>query len=322
MTKTARTPTLSAACFLGWAIGLLAANCLAIDLQTAFDNGTVPAGTHVYYETLVIDHAMGGSTTGEGMATTGHKTGSGWNRPDRNKATRLVFTGPKEEPAIRWKSTQAYRLENLGIEHANGGVGILYPATKGWGASMNRLEQVSFIGCGVGFQAGENENDPNCADVVFDQCLFERCGAGFRSVNHQAVNFDFRSCNWNYNTTAIDCDRGGNVRVWGGQTYGLKKSFLRIGFGGINVSPFSILGVRFDRSPARDPIPLIVDASTAQSTVLGSVQACQMTGAGKSDGHGQPLFVLPSKYRRDNEIRVGQFSTTANVDLTPQRASK
>ena len=323
----ARTPLIIATYLLGWAIGLLAANCFGIDLQEKINNaGTdtvIAPGTHYVDTTLVINHSNGGGLFGGGMPAVGHKSKSGWRtRADRDKSTRLVFTGPKDQPAIRWKSTQAFCMARMGVEHANGGVGILYPATKGWGASMNKLTHVSFIGCSVGFQAGENEKDPNCADVVFDQCLFERCDTGFRSMNHQGVNYDFRSCNWNQCGTAIDVDRGGNVRVWGGQTYGLRESFLRIGYGGPNTMPCSIVGTRFDRQPKRDNIPLVVDASDAQSTIKVAVDACQMTGAGKSDGHGQPLFVLPAKYRKDNEIRVGQFSTTANVDLTPQRASK
>lgn len=161
-----------------------------------------------------------------------------------SKPTRLLWTGPKGGTLLAIDRSIGQSFRDLQLD-GGGTAGRLVHLTSapGWGTGGQRFERVVLRHADTGIEAGAQELDINCDDLVVDQVRFVQLDTGFRTVNHQAVSFHFRSLTVQQVGTMFDFVRGGNLNVdgWAAGSFDL---LLRVGYGGPNAGVFRFAGGR------------------------------------------------------------------------------
>ena len=244
---------------------------------------------------IVIRRLHGGKIEGVGPTYAPPGVGSGWATDRATQAVTTIIANDPSKPLVTLEDVINTTLEGFGLK--TDGVGILYVNGPGFGSSYLRLTRVAFWGGTVGFQAGEKQSDKNCADVLFDQCLWSQCKTGFLCVNTQGMNYHFvNQCWWLHTPRAVVFDDGGNSILRDCCGYGV-GTWLTVNSGGGNLSPIRISNLFSDRNGDIPPA-VIVDCSEAirpTRVVVDGVRVTRVAGdAEKWTGRG--YYYLPKRF--------------------------
>jgi len=298
-----------------------------VDEAFAADAGPIrlPRGVIRYDETLVISRRNGGVIRGAGACYAPDRPEApqvGWLDPAVRRGTLLHYTGPADRPAVLIRDSLHLVLGDLAIQ-ADGGVGLSFEVSRGWGNNYHTLERVWLLACKTGVVCGRSGTPFNCADLSFQGCGFRRCQTGFKSYADQNVGYWFTNgCYWLSCERAIDLVRGGNVAVRDAGTNGPMTAFLTIRQGGVNNAISKIDFLRIDRTGGDTSDRFrVVDASEARGTVRVVVDGLQITNLAGDDWDGWKLFTVAEDDNPSYQIDVRHVIAPRGADVEPGVAS-
>lgn len=167
-----------------------------------------------------------------------------------NRGTILkARAGNAGAPLLNLDGTAGFTIANLtiwgntsaSIVGASNGIRLQNVPSSGLGSGVAKLDQVVFLWCAVGFDAGSIDGGSdgvhdtnNAGDVSFVRCLWSHCTESFQSNQDQNVNFDFYGCQAFNTDIAVHVKKGGNVNAVNFATYDAVR-VLKVDHGGANV---------------------------------------------------------------------------------------
>ncbi|MDW8263243.1 MAG: hypothetical protein RMJ35_12020 [Phycisphaerales bacterium] len=200
----------------------------------------LPGGVYRIHRSIRVDGLGPIRIEGEGYGDASNPEGTGF----RSQPTRLLWTGEPGGTLLQLDNSVGLSFRQMQFDGGGKAGRLVHLRSKpGWGTGNIRFTSVLFRAADVAIQCGEQEQDFNCADNIYDEVYFIECRTGLRTVNHQSVNHHFRSLVVHRVGVALDCQRGGNVTVesW---TAGAFDLLLRVGFGGVYAGTYRFTGGR------------------------------------------------------------------------------
>ena len=149
-----------------------------------------PPGTYRITKTLSLSKISGASLLGHG------------------RTTRIVWNGPLNQ-VMFWSNGSAWaRYRGLIWDGANrASVGVDH-ASKSYYETRVRHQDEEFINFrNAGIRVGYNQVLPT-AEMMFRNCLFQKCGSGVEFLDYNDYNNDFEGCDFRDCGIAINCHVG------------------------------------------------------------------------------------------------------------------
>ncbi len=205
----------------------------------------IPAGIHTIREPWSISEVSYAQLRGRSASPYGET--HGWNRT--TPTCRLVFDIPAGEPAIHLTKVRGIDFSRFAITRTTPGPLFQMNFVTGWGVGKMRFSRMGFVGAadadvdGVVFGTEVKEG---CNDTsTFDFCEFFNLRAAIVQRNEQSCALRARDCSFHFCKEAVRSERGGDVALDGGDSYGTPIIF-RILTAGTNVANFALRDFRVD----------------------------------------------------------------------------
>lgn len=181
--------------------------------------------------------------------------------------------GWNNDSTVRFKWTGAaggtmFRMNILGCQFENiifdandiaGVKGTVLYSEPGWGCGYNEFNRCRWTGfkrqnngesapadtVQLQFGLGDSSGEINCADNLFNHCMFDGGLVAIRSTTHQAVNNRFIKPDFITLNKVFDNVFGGGVLVVGGSVINCDM-ILEVGFGGLNLAANSFYDLKIE----------------------------------------------------------------------------
>jgi hypothetical protein len=246
----------------------------------------LPSGTIQYNSTLDLQNNVGGILTGTGQTDISFTSVDPNNGQGTFKATRLYFTGPANQPAVRLRNSSHMLFQNFAIERQTKGSapgeGVIFKSestgSPAGGPAACKIENVTFYNGNIGIEFGQNTSDHVNSDWVLDRPLFYTCNTGMRVNHDQGVNFLLNTPGFLNCGIGVHFVRGGNVMINNAGSNNGLGTLLRVDGAGTNAGMFIINHARLDSNDVNNPIPMVMNFSNCGGNYRAKASFINITG--------------------------------------------